>query len=195
MLGQVDLTSGGWPSRFPRLFEDTYVDYAGARIKYSGGVAPDDLVARLHVIAVTEQHEVVVCQSAEGWRFLPGGTREPGESLRELARRELLEEAGAVLLGPVIQFSAHRVVSEREHPYRPHLPHPLAYWAYAVGQVRVAGPPANPPDGETVVEVLTLPALQAASYLDEGDDPIHADVLRHADALGLLRGSGSRPPG
>ena len=189
MLSQVDFTSGDWPSRFPRLFEETYVDYADARIAYSSGVAPDDLVARLHVIAVTEQHEVVVCRSAEGWRFLPGGTREPGESLRELARRELLEEAGAVLEGPVIQFSAHRVASEREHPYRPHLPHPLAYWAYAVGPVRVAGPPANPPDGETVVEVLTLPAQQAAAYLDAGEDPIHADVLRHADELGLLRRS------
>lgn len=189
MLGRVDLTSVDWPGRFPRLFEETYVDYADARIAYSDGVAPDDLVARLHVIAVTEQHEVVVCRSAEGWRFLPGGTREPHESLRELARRELLEEAGAVLMGPVIQFSAHRVDSERHDPYRPHLPHPRSYWAYAVGRVRVAGPPANPSDGETVVEVLTLPAPQAAAYLDAGQDPIHADVLRHADALGLLRGS------
>lgn len=67
------------------------MDYADARIAYSSGVVPDDLVARLHVIAVTEQQKVVVCRSAKGWRFLPGGTREPGESLRELARRELLE--------------------------------------------------------------------------------------------------------
>lgn len=195
MLSQVDLTSTDWPNRFPRLFAETYVDYADARIAYSDGVAPDELVARLHVIGVTEQNEVVVCRSTEGWRFLPGGTREPGEPLLELARREVLEEAGAVLLGPVIQFSAHRVDSERDSPYRPHLPHPRSYWAYAVGRVRVAGLPANPPDGETVVEVLTLPAPQAAAYLDAGADPIHADVLRHADALGLLRGFFSRPPG
>ncbi len=64
------------------------MDCANARIAYASGTAPDELVARLHVIAVTEQHEVVVCRSAEGWRFLPGGTRKPGESLRELARRE-----------------------------------------------------------------------------------------------------------
>ncbi|GAA1448574.1 hypothetical protein GCM10009641_76900 [Mycobacterium cookii] len=42
------------------------------------------------------------------------------------------------------------------------------------------------PDGETVAEVLTLPAPRAAAYLDAGEDPIHADVLRHATALGLL---------
>ncbi len=56
-------------------------------------------------------------------------------------------------------------------------------------RVRVAGPPANPPGGESVVEVLTLPAAHAAAYLDAGEDPIHADVLRHASALGLLHGS------
>lgn len=189
MLNQVDPTSADWHTRFPRLFEEAYVGYADARIAYSRGVAPDELVARLHVIAVTEQNEVVVCRSAEGWRFLPGGTREPGESLGELARRELLEEAGAVLVGELLQFSAHLVDSERDHPYRPHLPHPRACWAYAVGPVRVAGPPSNPPDGETVVEVLTLPARQAAAYLDAGEDPIHADVLRHASALGLLHES------
>lgn len=44
----------------------------------------------------------------------------------------------------------------------------------------------RPADGETVVEVLTLPADEAAEYL-ETHDPIHADVLRHAAAMGLVR--------
>lgn len=51
--------------------------------------------------------------------------------------------------------------------------------------MRITGPPLNPPDGETVVEVLALPPEAAAEYLD-ADDPIHADVVRHAQALGLL---------
>ncbi len=58
-------------------------------------------------------------------------------------------------------------------------------WAYAVANVRVTGAPTNPIDGEAVVEVLTLPPTQAADYL-EVHDPIHADVLRHAQAIGLL---------
>ena len=44
---------------------------------------------------------------------------------------------------------------------------------------------ATPPDGEEVVEVLTLPVEEAADYLRE-EDPIHADVVLHAHALGLL---------
>ncbi len=36
------------------------------------------------------------------------------------------------------------------------------------------------------MDVLTLPAPAAADYLEE-EDPIHADVLRHADAMGLVR--------
>lgn len=49
----------------------------------------------------------------------------------------------------------------------------------------MTGPPSNPSDGERVVEVLTLPVAEAAEYL-RSEDPVHANVLRHADALGLV---------
>jgi 8-oxo-dGTP diphosphatase len=182
----VDTGAVDWRGIFPRLFEESYVDYAAARVAYFTGLAPEDLVSRLHVVAMTDQAEVVVCRSVQGWRFLPGGTREPGESLLQLASRELAEEAGATLLGGLVHFSAHRVDSERGSPYRPHLPHPRAYWGYAVGHVRLDGPPLNPPDGEQVAEVLTMPTREAADYLAE-EDPVHADIVRHAEALGLLR--------
>ena len=157
MLGRVNTGTTDWSRRFPRLFEDSYVDYAAARISYVEGAAPKDLITRLHIVAVTDDAEVELCRSAQGGRFLPGGTRELGESLRDLAKRELIEEAGAVLSGELVQ------------------------------RVRVTGPPSNPPDGENVVEVLTLPPSTAADYLAE-EDPLHADVLRHADALGLIQG-------
>jgi len=171
--------------RFPRLFAESYVDYAAARIAYFTGVAPEGSVSRLHLVAVTDAAEVVVCRSVQGWRFLPGGTREPGETLTELARRELLEEAGAVLCSDLVHFSAHRVDSDRERPYRPHLPHPRSFWGYAATRVRLERPPLNPSDGEQVVEVLTLSPGDAAEYLDD-EDPIHADVVRHADSMGLI---------
>ena len=68
------------------------MDHAEARTTYLPVVPPEHLVSRLHLVAVTNESHVVVCRSVQGWRFLPGGTREPGESLQELARRELQEE-------------------------------------------------------------------------------------------------------
>ena len=170
---------------FPSLVGESYVDYAAARIRYVHDIAKHELVTRLHLVALTDDGEVVVCRSVQGWRFLPGGTRERDETLVDLARRELLEEAGATLQGDLLHFSAHEVDSERAAPYRPYFPHPRSYWAYAVARVEITGPPLNPPDGEEVVEVLTLSAAEAAAYL-RVDDPIHADVVLHARALGLL---------
>jgi len=143
-----------WAARFPDLFREEFVDYADARVRYTTEWLDEDLVARLHLVALTPTGGVVVCRSEnEGW-FLPGGTREPGETLSGLARRELLEEAGAELLGEV-------------------------------ADVRVVGSPTNPADGEAVVEVLDLPPERAAGRLAE-QDPIQADVVRHAEAMGLL---------
>jgi 8-oxo-dGTP diphosphatase len=177
-----------WAGQFPDLFREEYVAYADARVRYTTESIVDDLVARLHVVALTPTHEVLVCRSENEGRFLPGGTREPGESLPELAKRELLEEAGAELLGEVRCFAAHMADSGRGEPFRPHLPHPRSLWAYAVADVRLVGEPTNPADGETVVEVLALPPEEAAAHLAE-HDAIHADIVRHARAMGLV------PPG
>jgi len=177
-----------WSERFPELFRERHVAYADCTIRYRTGPPDPDLVSRLHLVAITPENQVVVCRSEQGWRFLPGGTREPGESLEELGRRELREEAGAALTGELHCFSAHIADSNRRAPYRPHLPHPRTHWAYAVAEVRLTGDPTNPSDGETVVEVLTLTPADAANYL-AGENPIHADVLRHAVALGLVSSS------
>lgn len=172
--------------RFPLLYREEHVAYANAITTYTTDPAPDHLVSRLHLIAVTDDDKVVVCVSDRGWRFLPGGTREPGESLFDLARRELMEEAGATLHDEPRYVSAHVARSLNPGPYRPHLPHPVAYWAYAVAQVSVTTAPTMPDDGaEIITGVLTLPPGTAADYIAE-HDPTMAEVLRHAIALGAL---------
>lgn len=170
---------------FPALFAGSYVDYADYQVGFTTRPVPDELVARLHLVARTPQRLMIVCRSIQGWRFLPGGTREDGETLLELARRELMEEAGARLTGSVEIFASHVADSRRAGPYRPHLPHPRAYWAYAATEAEMVGLPTNPHDGENVVEVLTLPPAEAASYIDI-HDPIHADVVRLAHAMALV---------
>lgn len=178
-----------WAARFPALFRGDYVGYADCRVTFTTAAIPEHLVSRLHLVAVTPGAEVVVCRSEQGWRFLPGGTREPGESLHGLGGRELMEEAGALLLSDTRCFAAHVADSARQQPFRPHLPHPRAYWAYAVAGAQVVAAPTNPPDGEHVVEVLTLPLTLAADFIEK-HDPVHADVLRLADAMGLVHSSG-----
>jgi 8-oxo-dGTP diphosphatase len=176
---------GRWAAAFPVLFTKSYVDYADCQLGFTTRCVPDELVARLHLVAMTPQRHVIVCRSIQGWRFLPGGTREEGESLVELARRELLEEAGARMTGSVEIFASHVADNLRDGPYRPHLPHPRAYWAYAVTEAEVVAPPTNPLDGEQVVEVMTFPPARAATYIGD-HDPLHAAVVRLARAMNLV---------
>jgi len=181
----VNAPDTAWGQRFPRLFLPAHVGYANSDVEFVLGPVDHDLVARLHLVAVTADHRVLVSSSREGWRFLPGGTREPGESVHDLAVRELLEEAGASLVGELDLFGAHVSVSRNVAPYRSHLPHPRALWAYAVCRAEIVGPPTCPPGGEQIVDVQALAPAEAAAYLS-GHDPLLADVLDLAVALGRV---------
>lgn len=178
-----------WALRFPALFAPQHVDYAHNDVQFTTAAVPESLIARIHLVAVTPAGGVLVCRSVQGWRFLPGGTREPDESLARLCERELGEEAGARMLEPAEIFGAHRATSSAATPFRPHLPHPVSYWAYAVVPVVVEGPPSCPVGGELIVEVPELEPLRAAEYLQASNsatDRIHGDVVLLAWKMGLL---------
>ena len=175
-----------WAERFPELFRPRFEAYANADLRFCLGTPPEEQVARLHAVALDPDGLVVVCRSVEEWRFLPGGRREPGETLAELCRRELREEAGCTVLGdPSPVFAYQRATSRNPEPYRAHFTHPVSAWAYVVARVEVTGPPTNPVDGETVVEVLRQPVDDAAEWLRVHDRE-HADVVLLAEAMGLL---------
>ena len=175
-----------WSARVPRLFAPARVDYANVDLGFTTGPFDDALVSRLHLVAVTGPGELIVCTSVQGWRFLPGGTREPDESLGELVARELLEEAGARLVGHELTlFGAHVADSLDPEPWRPHLPFPRALWAYGACRAEIVGPPTCPPGGEQIVDVLTMPAAEAVDFL-EGYEPMSADVVRLAIAMELV---------
>ncbi|HLT61337.1 MAG TPA: NUDIX domain-containing protein, partial [Microlunatus sp.] len=150
-------------ARLPRLFSPAWVDYANADVSFTVDPVPEESINRLHLVAVTEDDRVIVCASAEGWRFLPGGKREAGESLESLARREALEEAGLRLDGPPRVFCSHVAVSRDPAPYWPHFAHPTGYWAYALVPATRVTEPTSPADGEQITEVLALPGPDAAA--------------------------------
>jgi 8-oxo-dGTP diphosphatase len=172
-------------ARLPRLFLPSRIDYANCEITFTVDPVPEEAINRLHLLAVTGEGEVVVCESVEGWRFLPGGRREPGESVDELAHREAMEEAGLRLDAPPVVFGAHVAVSDDPAPYRDHFAHPVGYWAYAHVPATIVAEPTSPPDAEQITGVHTLPAERAIEYL-EVHDPYHADVVRLAMYTGII---------
>lgn len=85
---------------------------------------PDELVTSIRCI-VRVADRIVVCHVPDGQHIWPGGRREPGESHRQTAQREVHEETGWLIdlddLRP-LGFLHLRFVSPQppDHPY----PHP-----------------------------------------------------------------------
>ncbi len=127
----------------------------------------DRLVNHVHVVGFVAS-DIVLCRDNRDVWFLPGGTREPGETIEECADREIAEEAGARRVGPLQWLGAHHFMSLTPEPYRPHLAHPENAWLWCVADVVLDSAPTNPPDGEQVVEVR-------AAGLDEARDLIRTD--------------------
>ena len=157
--------------RFPRLHAPQRWEWGGIDARFSTTLPPDHLVQSIHVVGFVGDL-VTVCRHREDDWFLPGGTREPDETVEQTVDRELAEEAGARRVGPLIRLGAHHCVADGPEPYRPHLPHPEKAWLWCVTDLVLDSTPTNPPDGEQVEEVRAVPLAEAQALLGphEGRD-------------------------
>lgn len=167
-MGEDDHPQVALAARFPLLYAEQRWEWAGIDAVFSTDLPPDELVTNVHVVCFVGERIVVCRDNREVW-FLPGGTREEGESVHECAARELMEEAGARLAGPLRWIGAHHAVSDRPVPHRPWQPHPAKAWLWCSADVTLDSVPTSPPDGEQIQEVRAVDKAEAQRLLATDD--------------------------
>jgi 8-oxo-dGTP diphosphatase len=179
--------------RYPLLFRPDRWEWAAIDVEFTTLLPTDDLVQSVHVVAFRGDG-VVLCRDDRPlvW-FLPGGTREPGESVDSCIRREFGEEAGGHLIGDFHRIGAHVGRTERPKPYRPHLPHPEKAWLWGWAECLLSGSPGNPAGGEVVTEVRAAP-LREAMRMACTDNAWGGDLVALAHELRSRRLEGAPFP-
>ncbi|WP_327069755.1 NUDIX hydrolase [Kitasatospora sp. NBC_01302] len=181
MTPSTDLSSPP-EDRFPALFAPQRWEWGGIDARFAMAQPPDELITNIHLIGFTGE-SVVLCRDSRGHWFLPGGTREPAESVEACLARELREEAGARVLGEPLWVGAHEAVTDRAAPYRPWQPHPRKFWLWGWAEVTVDGAPTNPADGELVEEVRAVPVAEAVALLSGEGEPWRGELVALAAEL------------
>ncbi len=176
-----------YETRFPDLHRTVRWAWGGIEATFAIGPPPDELVTNVHVVGFVGDR-VVLCRDTRDIWFLPGGTREAGETVAACAARELAEEAGGRLAGPLTWFGHHDCVTDHAEPYKPWQPHPRKAWLWCYADVDLAGEPTSPDDAEQIVEVRVAGVAEACDLLRQdsagfGGEMVLPDVVRIAAEL------------
>jgi 8-oxo-dGTP pyrophosphatase MutT (NUDIX family) len=116
-----------WLQRHEPVCEETAVWLDGrvrlqVTLYLTADLPPLELVTSVRCLVFNGPDSVLVQRDISSTHILPGGRREPGESLTATLRREVLEETGWTLRDPVLLGSLHfRHLTPRppddNHPY------------------------------------------------------------------------------
>lgn len=139
------------PADYPTLTRIPMVWGASRGVfRISTDLPPAEQIGNVLMVPYTTEGWAAVAL-ANGEYYPPGGALEPGETIDDAIRRELMEEAGAVV-GSFTVFGSWEMLSSADKPYRPHSPHPVYAIVAGYGEITITG---QSREGEPFAGVVT----------------------------------------
>ncbi|MBD2863984.1 NUDIX hydrolase [Paenibacillus oceani] len=165
--------------RYANLFQNA--TWGKIESEFIMEVPHESLISNVNVVPFIN-NECIVIRLENGEWEIPGGTLEKDENYFATIKRELIEEAGAILHS-FEPFGAWKCFSYHAHAYKPHLPHPEFFRLVGYGDVELFSKPQIPDDGEKVVAVEKMSVEEAATKFYETGRPDLAELYKLAEEL------------
>lgn len=97
-------------------------------------LSPTDLTYTAFMVPIMDTGHVVIAQNQNRGFEIPGGHRDPGETVEQAAIREVWEETGC-RVNEVVPIGFLRMISEAARPDEWRYPHPISYQQFFAGRV------------------------------------------------------------
>lgn len=125
-----------WPTQPITLQQQTFL---------CATLPPDDLISSARAVVIRHDEVMVIQNPTEEPYIIPGGRREPGETVLETLHRELLEEIGWTVRNTAVIGTVHFQHLTPKPPDYPY-PYPHFFWAIFAAQADEYHPQAIVPD-------------------------------------------------
>lgn len=163
--------------KYPDLFAP--IDQPGRHSQFEllAEMPSDELIGNAYIVPKIGPNWLYILDET-GRIQIPGGKKEPGETVSQILAREVREESGAEIINYSLIGGWYTFIKNSK-PKFPHLPFPYMYMIVVTGEVKIVTDPIEK------VSVIEKPLMEVVSELRSQGRKDLADLYQFSSAINV----------